>query len=154
MSKGQPLPLSEIADDPLVDWADLTFIDLAKAKTPEGRAEQVRLARDATHKQGFFYVINHGLDQAVVSSNCLRSVPSLTRYHSLTEWLILPPLRSRMLVKARSFAIRPESKRRESTWDTSFLSIGYDAHLTMPPDDNTSSAHSQWDQRQNRALQL
>ena len=71
MSKGQPLPLSEIADDPLVDWADLTFIDLAKAKTPEGRAEQVRLARDATHKQGFFYVINHGLDQAVVSYNCL-----------------------------------------------------------------------------------
>ena len=71
MSKGQPLPLSEMADDPLVDWADLTFIDLAKAKTPEGRAEQVRLARDATHKQGFFYVINHGLDQAVVSYNCL-----------------------------------------------------------------------------------
>ncbi len=53
----------------LVDWADLTFIDLAKAKTPEGRAEQVRLARDATHKQGFFYVINHGLDQAIVSYN-------------------------------------------------------------------------------------
>jgi isopenicillin N synthase-like dioxygenase len=53
----------------LVDWADLTFIDLAKAKTPEGRAEQVRLARDATHKQGFFYVINHGLDQGIVSYN-------------------------------------------------------------------------------------
>jgi isopenicillin N synthase-like dioxygenase len=51
----------------LVDWADLTFIDLAKARTPEGRAEQVRLARDATHKQGFFYVINHGLDQGIVS---------------------------------------------------------------------------------------
>jgi isopenicillin N synthase-like dioxygenase len=50
-----------------VDWANLTFIDLAKAKTPEGRAEQVRLARDATHKQGFFYVINHGLDKATVS---------------------------------------------------------------------------------------
>jgi isopenicillin N synthase-like dioxygenase len=56
---------------PLVDWADLTFIDLAKAKTPEGRAEQARLARDATHKQGFFYVVNHGLDQAVVSYNWL-----------------------------------------------------------------------------------
>ena len=53
----------------LVDWADLTFIDLAKAKTPEGRAEQVRLARDATHKQGFFYVVNHGLDQTIVSYN-------------------------------------------------------------------------------------
>lgn len=49
-----------------VDWADLAFVDLAKAKTPEGRAEQVRLARDATHRQGFFYVINHGLDKAVV----------------------------------------------------------------------------------------
>ncbi|KAH9994749.1 Clavaminate synthase-like protein [Russula vinacea] len=49
-----------------LQWADLTCIDIAKAKTPEGRAEQVRLARDATHKQGFFYVINHGLDQAIV----------------------------------------------------------------------------------------
>ena len=50
----------------IVDWADLTFIDLAKARTPEGRAEQVRLARDATHKKGFFYVINHGLDKTIV----------------------------------------------------------------------------------------
>ena len=49
-----------------VDWADLTSIDLAKAKTPEGRAEQVRLARDATQKKGFFYVINHGLDKTTV----------------------------------------------------------------------------------------
>jgi hypothetical protein len=50
----------------LVEWADLAVIDIAKARTPEGRDEQVRLARDATHKQGFFYVINHGLDQAIV----------------------------------------------------------------------------------------
>jgi hypothetical protein len=50
----------------VVDWADLTSIDLAKAKTPEGRAEQVRLARDATQKKGFFYVINHGLDKTIV----------------------------------------------------------------------------------------
>ncbi|KAI0041193.1 Clavaminate synthase-like protein [Auriscalpium vulgare] len=49
-----------------IDWANLTVIDLAKAKTPEGREEQVRLARDATHKQGFFYVVNHGMDQANV----------------------------------------------------------------------------------------
>ena len=69
VSEGQPFLVSEIADVPLVDWADLTYIDLAKAKTPEGRAEQVRLARDATHKQGFFYVINHGLDQAIVGCN-------------------------------------------------------------------------------------
>lgn len=53
----------------VVDWADLTSIDIAKARTPEGRAEQVRLARDATHKQGFFYVINHGLDKAIVGYN-------------------------------------------------------------------------------------
>lgn len=58
-----------VIDILLVDWADLTVIDLAKAKTPEGRAEQVRLARDATHRQGFFYVVNHGLDQATVRSS-------------------------------------------------------------------------------------
>ncbi|KAI0063998.1 Clavaminate synthase-like protein [Artomyces pyxidatus] len=49
-----------------IDWANLTVVDLAKAKTPEGRDEQVRLARDATHRQGFFYVVNHGLDQETV----------------------------------------------------------------------------------------
>jgi isopenicillin N synthase-like dioxygenase len=49
-----------------VEWAELAVIDLAKAKTPEGRAEQAQIARDAMHKQGFFYVINHGQDAATV----------------------------------------------------------------------------------------
>ncbi|TFY80315.1 hypothetical protein EWM64_g3696 [Hericium alpestre] len=49
-----------------IDWADLAIIDFSKAKTPEGLAEQAIVARDAMHKQGFFYVINHGLDQAQV----------------------------------------------------------------------------------------
>lgn len=66
VSEHQLFATSEGTNGYLVDWADLTFIDLAKAKTPEGRAEQVRLARDATHKQGFFYVTNHGLDKAIV----------------------------------------------------------------------------------------
>ncbi|KAI0035420.1 Clavaminate synthase-like protein [Vararia minispora EC-137] len=47
-----------------VDWAQLATIDLARARTPEGRAEQVEIARDAMHKQGFFYVVNHGFDLA------------------------------------------------------------------------------------------
>ncbi|THH08442.1 hypothetical protein EW146_g8989 [Bondarzewia mesenterica] len=47
-----------------LEWADLAVIDLAKAKTPEGRAEAVIKARDAMHSKGFFYVINHGLDKA------------------------------------------------------------------------------------------
>jgi isopenicillin N synthase-like dioxygenase len=67
VSEGRAFAVSNGTNIYPVDWANLTFIDLAKAKTPEGRAEQVRLARDATHKQGFFYVINHGLDKATVS---------------------------------------------------------------------------------------
>jgi len=47
-----------------IDWAQLAIVDLAKAKTPECRAEQVQIARDAMHKQGFFYVVNHGFDLA------------------------------------------------------------------------------------------
>jgi non-haem dioxygenase in morphine synthesis N-terminal len=66
VSDDQPFATPKGANICPVDWADLTVIDLAKAKTPEGRAEQVRLARDATHKQGFFYVINHGFDKATV----------------------------------------------------------------------------------------
>lgn len=69
--QNQPFTISMGADAWLVDWANLTVIDLAKAKTSEGRAEQVRLARDATHRQGFFYVINHGHDKATVGYNSL-----------------------------------------------------------------------------------
>jgi len=49
-----------------LEWAELEVIDLARAKTPVGRAEQVERARDAMHKQGFFYVTNHGLDKTQV----------------------------------------------------------------------------------------
>ncbi|KAI0064020.1 Clavaminate synthase-like protein [Artomyces pyxidatus] len=59
-----PAPVTKEED---LEWADLTTIDLEKCKTPEGRAEQAKLARDAMHRQGFFYVINHGLDQATVN---------------------------------------------------------------------------------------
>lgn len=46
------------------EWADLAIIDLEKAKSPEHRDEFVKIARDAMHKQGFFYVVNHGMDKA------------------------------------------------------------------------------------------
>ncbi|KAI0089615.1 hypothetical protein BDY19DRAFT_113838 [Irpex rosettiformis] len=46
-----------------LDYADLAIIDLAKAATPEGRAEQATKARDALREVGFFYVVNHGLSQ-------------------------------------------------------------------------------------------
>ncbi|KAI0267717.1 Clavaminate synthase-like protein [Gloeopeniophorella convolvens] len=49
-----------------LEWANLEVIDLAQARTPEGRTEQVEKARNAMHNQGFFYVINHGLDQSEV----------------------------------------------------------------------------------------
>ncbi|KAH9944883.1 Clavaminate synthase-like protein [Amylocystis lapponica] len=46
-----------------LDYADLTIVDLAKAATPEGRAELAVQVRDAMTTQGFFYVINHGYTQ-------------------------------------------------------------------------------------------
>ncbi|EIM91457.1 Clavaminate synthase-like protein [Stereum hirsutum FP-91666 SS1] len=47
-----------------LQWADLEVIDLSKAKTADGRAELAIKARDAMHTQGFFYVINHGLEKS------------------------------------------------------------------------------------------
>ncbi|KAI0797314.1 Clavaminate synthase-like protein [Irpex lacteus] len=44
-----------------LEYADLAIIDLSMANTAEGRAELAALARDALHKIGFFYVVNHGL---------------------------------------------------------------------------------------------
>ncbi|EIM91456.1 Clavaminate synthase-like protein [Stereum hirsutum FP-91666 SS1] len=58
-----PAPVTK---EPL-KWAELEVIDLEKAKTIEGRAELVVKARDAMHKQGFFYVVNHGLEKAQAS---------------------------------------------------------------------------------------
>ncbi|TFY80318.1 hypothetical protein EWM64_g3695 [Hericium alpestre] len=49
-----------------IEWAELAVIDLSKTRTPEGRAEQAIIARDAMHNQGFFYVINHGLKKSQV----------------------------------------------------------------------------------------
>ncbi|EIW79585.1 Clavaminate synthase-like protein [Coniophora puteana RWD-64-598 SS2] len=45
-------------------YADLAVIDLAKAGTPDGRAQLAAEVKNALLTHGFFYVINHGLSQA------------------------------------------------------------------------------------------
>ena len=90
-----------------VHWADLAVIDLEKAKTPEGRAEQVRIARDAMHNDGFFYVVNHGLEQTKVSygsrNSCTRIVHSEIR---TTACLTLDLLLLTVSPRKKSFATR------------------------------------------------
>ncbi|KAI0752458.1 Clavaminate synthase-like protein [Daedaleopsis nitida] len=44
-----------------LEWADLPVIDLAEARTPEGRAALAPQVRDAMRTKGFLYVVNHGL---------------------------------------------------------------------------------------------
>lgn len=51
----------------IVDYADLSIIDLAKATTAQGRVELAISVRDAMTTQGFFYVINHGYEPDQVS---------------------------------------------------------------------------------------
>jgi isopenicillin N synthase-like dioxygenase len=57
----------------------LNGLNLAMVKSPAGKAEQVEKARNAMHKWGFFYVVNHGLDRAQVcqSRNCGGSLTAL-----------------------------------------------------------------------------
>lgn len=58
-----------LADLPIaVDYADLAIIDLAKAGTPEGRAELTVEVCDAMKNQGFFYAINHGYTPSQVTT--------------------------------------------------------------------------------------
>ncbi|KDQ59557.1 hypothetical protein JAAARDRAFT_625236 [Jaapia argillacea MUCL 33604] len=47
-----------------LDFIDLPVIDLAKAQTPEGRAEIYPQVRDAFQTYGFVYGINHGYTPA------------------------------------------------------------------------------------------
>jgi hypothetical protein len=50
-----------------VEWAELEVIDLAMVKSPAGKAEQVEMARNVTHKQVFSTSsVTHGLDRAQV----------------------------------------------------------------------------------------
>ena len=56
----------------VVEYADLTILDLSKAQTPEGLAQLAQEARDALHDQGFLYIINHGLPAEDVSADRLR----------------------------------------------------------------------------------
>ena len=51
-----------------MDYADLPIIDLSKTGTPEGRLALAKQACDAMSNYGFFYVINHGLTPAEVST--------------------------------------------------------------------------------------
>lgn len=51
---------------PLVPYADLAIVDLAKAATLEGRVELAAQVRDAMAKHGFFYAINHGYTSSQV----------------------------------------------------------------------------------------
>ncbi|KAF9045063.1 Clavaminate synthase-like protein [Panaeolus papilionaceus] len=54
-----PAPVTEAK----LDYADLPLIDLSLSGTAEGRAQLARQVHDAMCNQGFFYVINHGLDK-------------------------------------------------------------------------------------------
>ncbi|PPQ84450.1 hypothetical protein CVT24_010890, partial [Panaeolus cyanescens] len=45
-----------------LDYADLPIIDLSLSNTLEGRMQLSRQVHDAMRDQGFFYIINHGLD--------------------------------------------------------------------------------------------
>jgi isopenicillin N synthase-like dioxygenase len=49
-----------------VDYADLSVIDLSKAKTAEGRKGLADQVVKAMQSEGFFYVINHGYTQEEV----------------------------------------------------------------------------------------
>ncbi|KAH9960932.1 hypothetical protein BC827DRAFT_374549 [Russula dissimulans] len=69
-----------------LEWAELEVIDLARAKMPIGRAEQVEKARDAMHKQGFFYVINHGLDKAQVRKLGICNLDSVDVDSAVARW--------------------------------------------------------------------
>lgn len=46
-----------------LDYADLAIIDFSKVHTEEGRAQLAVEVRDALSVHGFFYIINHGLNQ-------------------------------------------------------------------------------------------
>ncbi|KAF4602944.1 hypothetical protein EYR38_003348 [Pleurotus pulmonarius] len=57
-------PAPPTAED--IEYADLAIVDISKTATAEGRAELAITVREAMANVGFFYVVNHGYDQAQV----------------------------------------------------------------------------------------
>ncbi|KAF8577574.1 Clavaminate synthase-like protein [Ramaria rubella] len=47
-----------------LEWAQLETVDLSKMGTPQGRDELVKIVHKAMTTQGFFFVVNHGLQQS------------------------------------------------------------------------------------------
>lgn len=111
-----------------VEWAELETIDLAKARSPEGRAEWAIKVRDAMHKQGFLYVVNHGLEKQQVrvlhdghgqaASNY--GVP----FFRLNVSSILLPYHSFRSNQRKRNCMRRKSKRQARSWDTNHFSTG------------------------------
>ena len=110
-----------------MDYVDLVILDFTKISTPEGRAELSVLARDAMHKDGFLYVINHGLSPTDVSvmrflpsklylttkMGCRRLVSSISRmYHSLK------------FPRKKNLTIQAISSKRELIRDTNLGATG------------------------------
>ena len=50
----------------IVEYADLPIIDISKADTEEGRAALATEVREALHRHGFFYIVNHGYSETQV----------------------------------------------------------------------------------------
>jgi len=55
-----PPPPTEAKDVP---WADILTVDMSLYDAPSGRAELVKVVNTALRRNGFFYLINHGISR-------------------------------------------------------------------------------------------
>ena len=124
--------LAPYSDRPLystqlvVEWADLPVIDLAKAATPEGRAELAPKVRDAMTTHGFLYVINHGWTETQVRHQCIpvRALSSAPP-NRMSVSSILQTFHSSTCLRKRRNSSRAISRRPVPTEDTSCAGTGY-----------------------------
>jgi isopenicillin N synthase-like dioxygenase len=51
-----------------LQWASLVTLDLSEFDQPEGKTKLAAQLKEAIHKIGFFYIINHGLSQSDIDA--------------------------------------------------------------------------------------
>ena len=107
----------------LVDYADLAIIDLGKATTLEGRRELAVQVREAMATIGFFYVINHGLTPAQVSTYHFGQSVDQT-YNRPNGWSISRTLRLQMWTQKRKSCTKEPCCKQDRIKAISCVIIG------------------------------
>ena len=111
------------------------------------------IARDAMHKQGFFYVINHGLDKAEVSPSLYLAVVKFvfTLRHQVDRMIDIAAVRFHQVADEEKRRYEAKIKQTGTYYGYKLPQYWVREHSLVFTKlcRSTPAAHLEWSQRQN-----